>query len=347
MQPKATPEKIPYLTLAQVISALAVVFLHTNGVFCNFSTERWWATSNIIECVFNFAVPVFFMITGVTLINYPERYDLKTYFKKRAVKTVLPFVAWTLIGLAYRTLRGAIPVDDITLPYVLRGILQTEIIEIYWFFPPLFSVYLSLPLFAAVPREKRRSVFGYLLAAALVCNVAVPFVVQALHLNLTWPISVGAVSGYLILVLGGVWLHENPPGAVGRVCIYLLGLAGLLAHIVGTYRLSMAAGEIVHTYKGYVNLPGLLYSFSVFVFLGRVGPGVMASRLGCLVRAVGKYTFAIYLIHWFVMDALVRVFDLPVTSIWYRLGAPFVIVPIVMMITWLMRIIPGLRAIVP
>ena len=109
----------------------------------------------------------------------------------------------------------------------------------------------------------------------------------------------------------------------------------------------MAAGEIVQTYKGYTNLPALLYSLAVFTLLQRIGPGVMASKLGGLVRLVGKYTFPVYLIHWFVMDTLVRSFSIPTTSIWYRLGAPLVIVPVVMGVTWLLRKVPGVRTIVP
>lgn len=347
MQPQPASEKIPYLTLAQVLSAVAVVFLHVNGCFWTFSTESWWESANVIECVCFFAVPMFFMITGVTLIDYPARYDLKTYFRKRARKALLPFVVWSLIGLAYQCWRGAVSSDQITLPYVLRGLVQADIIPIYWFFPPLFSIYLSMPIFAAVPREKRKSVFGYLLAAAICVNVAIPFFITILHIPVNWPLTVGAASGYLILVLGGVWLQENPPGRKLRLCLYLLGLAGLAAHILGTWRLSMAAGEIVRTYKGYANLPNLMYTFALFVFLGRVGARVMASRCGALVRAVGKYTLPIYLLHWFILDTFERDLHVPVTALWYRLAAPFVIVMIAMAITWLLRKIPGVRAIVP
>lgn len=70
-------ERKNYITLLSVISAIAVVCLHTNGCFWSFSKERYWFTANIIECVFFFAVPIFFMITGVTLIDYQEKYSTK------------------------------------------------------------------------------------------------------------------------------------------------------------------------------------------------------------------------------------------------------------------------------
>ena len=82
-----------YLSFLSVVACLAVVFLHTNGCFWNFSaTGRYWLTANIIESVFYFAVPVFFMISGATLIDYSERYSTTVFFKKRILKTVIPFV---------------------------------------------------------------------------------------------------------------------------------------------------------------------------------------------------------------------------------------------------------------
>ena len=83
-----------YITFLSIISAIAVVILHTNGCFWIFSNKRYWFTANIIECLFYFAVPAFFMITGITLMNYRDKYDTKTYFKKRIIKTVIPFLTW-------------------------------------------------------------------------------------------------------------------------------------------------------------------------------------------------------------------------------------------------------------
>ena len=70
--------RIEYISMASVVSALAVIFLHTNDCFWTFSTARYWFSANIIESVFYFAVPIFFMISGAMLIGYNDRYDLKT-----------------------------------------------------------------------------------------------------------------------------------------------------------------------------------------------------------------------------------------------------------------------------
>ena len=90
------------MTLASVVSAIAVVFLHVNNCFWQFSTGRYWFTANIIESVFYFAVPIFFMISGAMLIDFNKRYGLKKYFNKRITKTVIPYIVWSFIGLAFQ-----------------------------------------------------------------------------------------------------------------------------------------------------------------------------------------------------------------------------------------------------
>lgn len=63
-----------YIQILGVIACLAVVAMHVNGCFWQFSYDRYWITANIIECICYFAVPIFFMISGATLLNYRKRY---------------------------------------------------------------------------------------------------------------------------------------------------------------------------------------------------------------------------------------------------------------------------------
>ena len=128
-------EKQEYISLLNVLSAFAVVVLHTNNCFWTFSTERYWMTANIIESVMYFAVPVFFMITGATLINYHERYSTKEYFRKRFRKAVFPFFIWSLIGIILATLRSGGSLSDLNIVSILNKIINTST-SVYWFFVP-------------------------------------------------------------------------------------------------------------------------------------------------------------------------------------------------------------------
>ena len=75
-----TGEKVFYLTVLNVLSAWCVVMLHCNGIFWTRPEGRLWITSNFIETACYFAVPIFFMISGITLLDYPKKYSTREYF---------------------------------------------------------------------------------------------------------------------------------------------------------------------------------------------------------------------------------------------------------------------------
>lgn len=66
-----------------------------------------------------------------------------------------------------------------------------------------------------------------------------------------------------------------------------------------------------------------------------------------LVCFLGKYTFAIYLIHYFFIDYLVNKRHMNWFSLKWRLGVVIPIVAGVILITWVLRKIPVVKKIVP
>ena len=48
-----------YIQILGVIACLAVVAMHVNGCFWQFSYDRYWITANIIECICYFASRTF------------------------------------------------------------------------------------------------------------------------------------------------------------------------------------------------------------------------------------------------------------------------------------------------
>ena len=332
-------KKNDVLTFMQVVAAFSVIVLHTNGAFWDFSAGKgYWASANVIECLFYFPVPLFFMISGITLIDYQDRYSTVEFF---------PYAAWTVIAAFYQLMRGNR--STVTLKGIVRGLLDGEsVLSIYWFFPALFCIYLSLPLFAAVDKAKRQSCFRYLFFIGLAFNIAIPFVFKVLGYSSIWSFNARVVSSYLIWIVAGVLLYNYPVPKKVKYLILLLGAAGLFAHILGTYYLSTEAGRIVSTYKGYNNLPSFLYVCAVFVSLEKLGQVIMKNKfMNRVISFLGEYPFALYLMHWFVLDSLRIWLNVDTTSLLWRLGAPLPIGLIVVGLTFLIRRIPVLRRILP
>ena len=89
-----------------ILAAFAVVMLHVSlDVFApQGGGDPKWFTSFFLQAAFIFAVPVFFAVSGMNLLDYRSKYDTKTFFIKRVkrVGVVLLFgsaVCYLLYGL--------------------------------------------------------------------------------------------------------------------------------------------------------------------------------------------------------------------------------------------------------
>lgn len=124
-------KRIEYISLASVLSAIAVVYMHTNSCFWDFSTSRYWITANMIESIFYFAVPIFFMISGAMLIDFNKRYSLKEFFKKRIKKTVIPFIIWSFIGLIIEIYYiKSVNLSSVNITYIINGLINGNLVQV-------------------------------------------------------------------------------------------------------------------------------------------------------------------------------------------------------------------------
>lgn len=344
LKPKDSKKRKDYITLLSVMSAFAVLMLHSNRCFNQFSYDRYWFTSNIICCICYPAVPIFFMITGANLLDYQDKYSTKEYFKKRLTKAFIPYVAWTFVFLVYRLIIKELSFSDLSFKFIFNGLENGSIMSYYWFFAPLFSVYLSIPLFAAVSKEKRTKVFTYLVVAGFFINAFIPFISKVFNLGLSSNIFVIVSYNYLLYAMLGYLIDKNELSKRWRIRIYVLGIASLLMRIIGIYLFSIKKGAIDETFGSYVGVPCILYATSIFVFIKQLCKKI---KIWNIINILSKYTFEFYLMHYLVID-LTRVFFEPnIKSIYYRLGMPLIIIPLVMLVTFLLRKIPIVKKIVP
>ena len=227
MSNSQTKEDTSYITLLSVISAVAVVFLHTNRCFWDFKSDAdYWFSANIIECLFYFAVPIFFMISGATLIDYRERYSTKEYFIKRIKKTVIPFIVWSIVILIYDIfIEKTVNTGDLNFRYIVGKFLYPG--GVYWFFAPLFIAYCIIPLLSLVPKEKRKSIFLYLALLSFISNSVIPFIQNSVYFfNFKNPFIVG--GEYTFYVLAGYWLRNFKLDKKRKLLFILPQLQGYL-----------------------------------------------------------------------------------------------------------------------
>ena len=122
-------------------------------------------------------------------------------------------------------------------------------------------------MFASIEKEKKKCVAEYVICVSFNLNITVPFSISVLDSNIVWEYRLLPASEYIFYIWVGYYLYFYPISNRIKWLIYSASVLGLLSHMVGTYHLSMINGKIIHTYKGYLNLPCILHSSSFFLFV--------------------------------------------------------------------------------
>lgn len=79
-------ERLVFADVLNIVCALAVVMLHTSLNVYTPEHTSIWSFSVKLQATCVFAVPVFFMIRGMNLLGYREKYSTKVFFLKRACR---------------------------------------------------------------------------------------------------------------------------------------------------------------------------------------------------------------------------------------------------------------------
>lgn len=159
-----------YLEWLRILAIILVIYNHTRAWGYELHrvtdevTSYWLSVIMIPVC--RIAVPIFFMISGVTLLSKAESY--KELFKKRILK--YGFVILLFGTLQYlRFLRtGKVA---LSLTVWISAVYTTPILETYWFLYLYLGFLLLLPFMRKVAGAMGKRDFGYLFILNTVCCV--------------------------------------------------------------------------------------------------------------------------------------------------------------------------------
>ena len=337
-----------YISLLNCIACLGVILLHANGIFWSHPTGLLWTSSNFIETFFCWPVPIFFMISGATLMNYRERYSTIVFLKKRIKKTVVPFLFWSVVAGIFMAYVTETPMD-LNFLHIVDNTFNTRYFSIYWFFIPLFSIYLSLPLISRMAEYP--ALFSYTIALGIIFVFTMPFICSLLHINMNAALIPPVASGYIVYVMLGYVLNRTDVSKTTRSIIYLMGFIGWFMHFVGTTVLSEGLQEINGTFKGYTNLPCLLHSMAVFVFFKYLDLkkilGPFYSGFKKIIFKCASCTFGIYLLHFFFIVWMPYKYQVDCRRLLWRIGGANLIFICCLIITYFAKKIPIIKRLLP
>ena len=291
--------RIAYFDILNVISCFGVVCLHSNGYVHSFDKDAWWWLRVLVEVLFYFAVPVFFMLSGANLMEYRKRYSTVQYARKRFLKGVLPYLLWGCIFSGISSLNSGL--SDIR--WIIKSFTDGSIpYTAYWFFIPLFILYVYIPFLSLMVVRLSHKQMVSLLAIMIFFQSLLPSLHFFLGLSLKFSLPLG---GYFMYALLGYYISTSDIDKNDGFCysIYALAVISLIFRYIMLYS-SDARDDMLFTYFGiYAIFPAI----AIFLFFKRLQ--ISNVWLPRVFMFLAKRSYGVYLIHVFLIFLLSKVIN--------------------------------------
>lgn len=296
------------------------------------------------------AVPVFMMLSGATLMNYREKYDTKTFFKKRFIKVLIPFIFWAVFMFVWGIATKQIdPSEHSGMKDWLNEFFYNKEQSIYYFMFEILGVYLTMPLLSLLTKNEYRKTLWLIVGLFFVFNSFIPNILGMFEIN--WNEAFGIkFNGYLIYVILGHLLSTEDLSKKQRWSIYIGAIIGLIYRYTTTFILSKNAGEVVRTSWGYFSWHCILLSCAVFIFVKNLKLDDKLEnkpKLTKTLETISSCSFGIYLIHMIVKYYETNLLNWSIYSWSYRIIGIITTYLFSLLIVYILKKIPIIKKLVP
>lgn len=334
-------ERVYYFDFLNVIACIAVIALHENGVVHKYSPESYWWQALIAEVTCYWAVPIFFMLSGANLMQYRERYGTREFFTHRFRRAVVPFLVWSLIWMAIRYVSGNN--TNLSPFHIIDCIIHTQYQQVYWFFIPLFGIYLLMPALSWLSRYRKTLIYlaGLLFAVTGVINPLLLWAGMAPVYTME-----NAMAGPVLFVLLG-FLIKDTRGRVNYVwALVALTIGCWCLRYFVTLTLSQANGVIYRGMFNYYYFTSIIPAVAVFVLAKDYFPRTLSPRTAKALTAMSSCSLGIYLLHMVFINYEPAILDISRTSLLFRVGFIPVNYLLCLAIVYAVKKIPGLGRVI-
>ena len=290
-------KRVTYFDYLNVFSCISVIALHCNGVFHSYSQDSPWVFSVLIEVLFYCAVPVFFMLSGATLFDYRKRYTTTEFYKKRIKKTLVPYVFFTVIFFILDIVigflkNGEFRFDFLTLLQMLMA--GTAPHADFWFFIPLFLLYLFIPFLSFIVTSIGKRELLSLLGIMAFFSGVYPIIAHFCGFQTTTT----PISGFALYAFMGYCLHKYD-FEKNNTILTLICILGLVTFITRFFLFLKFPNGRVELLMSYFGLYAIIPSSAIFMLFKRF----LCNR-GGYVQKLSALSFGIFLIQETVIQTL-------------------------------------------
>lgn len=318
--------------------------MHHNGEAHTYSNSAGWYVSMVFETICYWAVPVFFMLTGANLLDYRNKYSTRVFFQKRIKKVVIPWISWLVICAVLKYIKGSLVIDS--LGDIVSGIINNDFMEIYWFFPAIIMVYLSLPVLSSLfELNGYRKLFAYMILMTFVFVDCMPYLLYTVGVQMNMDFLFPLDTGYLQYVLLG-YLLSTCKDIKKKNCAMIYFLAVLMCILRYVVTVTSEADEFFFSYKSF---HAFLLALGVFLLFKSMEKYFLRipDAVNDWIRKLSECTMGVYLVHMIIIYQVVGKIPFMNKLYVWNVLAPIMTYLLSLAVVYALKKIPILRYIVP
>lgn len=293
--------RIQYMDSLRAIAILGVLLLHAATpyvVLYDKIADFDWQTGIVYNALSRWCVPIFLMISGALLLGRKEE-PLGTFFKKRANKILLPFIAWSIIYYAWATYMWN---PGYSVKEFLIMFFNNQIYYHLWYFYALIGIYLLAPVFNIFVNHASKQMIGYVVVLWILFYGIFRYYSYIVSNEFTLFFPLSEYIGFFLL---GYYLAKFELSIKWRIGIYVLGIIGAFETIWRTMALSEQQGQFSGYAYSYSSPNVIVMSIALFVFVKywvnrKVANG--SYQTSKIVKLIGQTSFGVYLVHAMILD---------------------------------------------
>ncbi len=294
-------EKKIYIEYLRILAIILVIYNHTRSLGYDLykvteeASSYWLSVAMIPLC--KIAVPIFFMISGVTLLSKEE--SIKEIFSKRILKYGIVILLFGTLQFFRYARSGK---TAFTLSAWFMNLYSNPLLETYWFLYLYVGFLLLLPFQRKIAASLKKEEFFYLFCLNVICSLLA---------------VIGHMTGYFIngniFALTTIFFYPLMGYGMDKYCGKKNGIPFILLTVISWISIVFLSVIYIKTGKGTVdNLDVFLQLFTPLLACGIFGTiktlcKTNVGKFSSLVTCIGGTAFGIYLIEDMIRNQLEKI----------------------------------------
>lgn len=235
-----------YIDVLRVVSSIAVIAIHIIMYYIGAFSVRSTAWTGLMsgKVLTQFAVPIFFMVSGATIFSSTREESYGSFIKRRLTKIAIPFVVYSLIYyLFFALVKNNYATYKLGIKEFIKLFFKNGIQGHFWYLYALIPLYFFYPAIKKWVQSLSKKGLISLILAFFVIDSFFPLLNRLLALFTSFRFSVfsfGKLGVYLNYTLIGYYIHTYiPANKKNGFFAAILGLGSVFSMIALTYHTSV------------------------------------------------------------------------------------------------------------